>query len=178
MHPAARGPCRSPDRVGRRGRPAPQLGAVRAAGTPTTARTCRKQSAPPASAAAARVRLIPGATRRSVHPSRLDSLLLLRPVEQSRLWLVGHKCPVEQRCQRPTMGCGVGWTHPGGIIHSRRACAPRVTSPRRPGTVLTGRHGGLLRDTATGQTTTLGLRRIARRANNNAEAPSSDSRVG
>ena len=55
----------------------------------------------------------------------------------------------------------VGGAHAGGTIHSRRACAPRVTSPRRPGTVLPGRHGGLLRDTAAGQTTTLGLHKFA-----------------
>ena len=55
----------------------------------------------------------------------------------------------------------VGGAHAGGTIHSRRACAPRVMSPRRPGTVLPGRHWGLLRDTAAEQTTTLGLRKFA-----------------
>ena len=62
-------------RTGWAARP-PQLGAVRAAGMPTTAGSCRKQSAPPAPAAAARVRRIPGATRRSVHPSIITKSLL------------------------------------------------------------------------------------------------------
>ncbi len=49
-------------------------------------------------------------------------------------------------------------------VHSRRACAQQVTSPRRVGTVLQGRHGGQHRDTAAVRITTLGPAECPRRA--------------
>ena len=70
--PKARGSGGPPVRVGRHRRPG--LGAMWAAGA-TTPGACRTVSSlsSPAPAAAARVRRIPGATRRSVHPCSIIS---------------------------------------------------------------------------------------------------------
>ena len=90
----------------------------------------------------------------------LDPRPRLRPVKATMVeteWCSWHSRGVASTRARAT----VDGAHAGGTFHSRRACAPQVTSPRRPGTVLPGRHGGLLRDTAAEQTTTLGLRKFA-----------------
>ena len=71
---------------------------------------------------------------------------------------------------------GRGGAHAGGTVHSGRACAPRVTSPRRPGTVLQEGTGFCSGAQPLGRLQPLDLRKVPG-ASTEAEAPSSDSGV-